>query len=813
MHPRQHVASGLLRRGDLVRIRDERWTIAGLVSHGDTTVITAHGCDRSNRGARATYLLPCEPLERLAPSRATRVVSRRRFGHLAREVLASALPSNDALQAAATADITILPFQLEPALAVVGGLASRFLLADDVGLGKTVQAGLIVAEVLARRPDAHALVLCPAGLRQQWHDELAQRFRVAPATLDSFSLPRSASAMTGANPWAAHSLVLASIDFVKRPEALRALEPLVWDLLVIDEAHGTAGRSDRHVAATLLAQRARVVVMLTATPHSGDEAAFSRLTDTGNLDSAFPLLVFRRSRADVSLPAERRTRWLAVRPTRVEAVMHRALMKYVRRVWSRPASPHARLAMIVLTRRACSSAFSLTRSLERRLALLVDGAGDGAAQLALPLSGSLSEDDEPGAEIGTPGLEDIDDERRSLEGILTLARRVAGDESKLRALARFLRRVHEPVIIFTEYRDTLAVLERTLFRFGTCQLHGGLTGGERADVLARFTAGERRVLLATDAASEGLNLQHRCRMVVHLEVPWTPTRTEQRVGRVDRIGQTRTVHQLHLVAADTVEQSRVEAVVRRQSRVAFVLDALSTRAAHEHAIAAYAIAGDTLPTDQARGNRPAMPAGLIAASLRIRATDEAERLAMVRRLLHTERDRIAAIPSVRPFTTAARATATTNGSWAFWLDCIDSEEQLLWEALVGVTGVDARLRSRSSKHLRAAADGWWPRLANALADTHQQLVARARAYEERTVATAIARERAIARGAESHHARLAANLVQGALFDRRAERHAALQRDVLEGVLARCHVRILELQRRRLVTAGAIRPAFSLMTW
>ncbi len=216
------------------------------------------------------------------------------------------------------------------------------------------------------------------------------------------------------------------------------------------------------------------------------------------------------------------------------------------------------------------------------------------SQLQLPLGLFESNDEVPDAEVGAPGLENAHDERRALETILALARRAA-ESGKLQALARLLRRSDEPAIVFTEYRDTLSTLARELAGFDTCQLHGGLAAAERADVIHAFTTGTSKVLLATDAASEGLNLQQRCRLVVHLEVPWTPTRIEQRVGRVDRIGQARTVHQVHLVARATVEESRVATVVQRLSRVASTLNGLSSPRSDERQVASYVLGNDDLP--------------------------------------------------------------------------------------------------------------------------------------------------------------------------------------------------------------------------
>jgi superfamily II DNA or RNA helicase len=805
------VTASAPQRGDLVRIRDERWTVSDTVVHRDSTVLTVVGCDHSNRGSRTRYLLPFEPVDRLPSVSTTQVTSHPRWRHLAREVLARTSPSIDSLRAAATADISILPYQLEPALALVSGLAARILIADEVGLGKTVQAGLLVAETLARRADAHVLVLCPAGLRQQWRDELIGRFHLAPVVLDAAAL-RRVPHLEGANPWAVHPLILTSTDYIKRPEVVRALEPLVWDLLVIDEAHGIAGQSDRHEAATLLTQRARAVVMLTATPHAGDEIAFERLTSVGDLEKAFPLLVFRRTRADTSDRTGRRTRWVRIRPTDAEAEMHRALTAYVRHVWHQPASPAARLAMIILTRRACSSASSLLRTLERRLALLGVGATNDV-QLQLPLWLSANDDDEPGAEVGAPGLENADSERRALEALIALAYRASvpegsGAESKFRSLVRFLRRSKQPAIVFTEYRDTLTSLQRVLRSFETCQLHGGLTTVERADAIREFTTGDRSVLLATDAASEGLNLHHRCRLVVHLEVPWTPTRIEQRVGRVDRIGQSRTVHQVLLVSGGTVEESRVTRVIQRMSNVASAWSALSRHTVDELQCAAHVIGNEPAP-DAPRAE--AVPAGVITADLRQRAADEAIRLAAARQLRPTC-DRGQALPHLRPFVTTARRASRGSAWWALWLEFADSEGQLVWETLIGVHGIHLWPRPRFRSDVRSRLDASWTQIQNSVAVDRGRLADLLSGSIRAPAALAMDRERAIARDIDRRHARMAATLIQGALFDRRTERDATSQRELIDEAMSRCHQRIAELHRLRDVTT-AVRPAFSLIAW
>ena len=792
------------RRGDIVRIRDERWTVAERRSYADTVLLTVVGCDGSNSGCRTRYLLPFESWERLPSLDATRVVSHRRWQHLAREALAQATPSAYSLVAAAAADISVLPYQLEPALAVVRSVAARVLIADEVGLGKTVQAGLIIAETLARRTDATVLVLCPAGLRDQWHDELTRRFHLAPVALDSSAL-RRLPLIRGANPWSVHPLIVTSTDYIKRPEVIRALEPLVWDLLVIDEAHGVAGQSDRHHAANLVAQRARNVVLLTATPHSGSAAAFERLRSVGDFEGMFPLMVFRRTRAETSGSSGRRTRWLRVRSTDLERRMHRALMAYVGRVWRHPASPGARLAMVVLTRRACSSPASLARTLERRLALLGNDV-EPPAQLSLPLD--LTSADEEPADVGGPGLEDQVRERRDIEQVLAFASQAAAEESKPAALSRLLRRTREPAIVFTEYRDTLVALERHLTRFGTCQLHGGLTSFERAAAIRAFTSGQRRVLLATDAASEGLNLHQRCRLVVHLEVPWTPTRIEQRVGRVDRIGQSRTVHQIHLVAAETVEESRVVRVVQRMSEIAVALNAVSPAVVDQRHAEACIVGDEPLPSGP---ELAAVPQGAVVGDLRVEAAAEAERLLAARRMRPG-----VALPgrsNRAPFVTSARRPVARSAVWALWLELIDLEGRLIWETLVGVHGTHPWSRPPTLTSFRRRIDAAWAELRTEATQRHGSTIATLNDSIRTPALRALARERAIARSVEARRGRIAAHLIQQGLFDHRTERDALAQRELVELALGRCEGRIAELLNRAAATDITVRPAFSLIAW
>jgi len=550
-----------------VRVRGARWRVLDVRAYEDCELVTLTGVSPPYIGVERRVLAPFESIEPIDRRIRPRVVRAECWRNACRHLLADNRPP-DGLEAALHARIDLLPHQLEPALAILRGLGSRVLLADEVGLGKTIQAGLVCAELLVRGAIDRVLVLTPAGLRGQWRDELLKRFSIRATTIDAPALRTTAATLpVGLNPWSTQPIAIASIDYVKRPEVLPAVAACSWDLVIVDEAHGVGGDSDRHVAVSILAARAAYVLLLTATPHSGDRRAFASLCELGSLD-ADPLLVFRRSRNSVQIGEPRRVHITAARPSADERRMHRSLADYTAAVRADRREFHdaSWLALSVLHKRALSSAWSLAQSIDRRLAsLLPVGASDSAAQLILPLGdpdGERSTDDEAPAWPADLCLFDADHERRLLTELAAHARTAARHETKLAMLRRLLRRARESAVVFTEYRDTLLHISRVL-DLPCVVLHGGLTARERAAALAVFASEPRTVLLATDAAGEGLNLHQSCRLVVNVELPWNPMRLEQRIGRVDRIGQTRTVHAFHLVATGTGEPHILRRLTQR----------------------------------------------------------------------------------------------------------------------------------------------------------------------------------------------------------------------------------------------------------
>ena len=760
--------------GDRVSVRGERWVVEEATAFADSTLLDLSSAGSSGAGRRCQILLPFDrpaPTARIPGIRA--MTPRRWAGHL--EALLSEQRIHGQLRSAQHAAIDILPFQLEPAIALIQGRASRFLLADEVGLGKTIQAALMLAELRRRGWCNRALILAPSGLRQQWADELQRRFQVRSAVIDASSLSiLTASLPFDVNPWTIESVVITSIDFVKQPEVLRALASQIWDLVIVDEAHQAAVAPQRHEAVQAVATRARHVVLVTATPHAGDDRAFHALCGLGQFDPAESILLFRRTREQAGLPRTRRAHLLGVRPGSDAMDMHRRLEAYLAKLWQigrDRGRQDAQLVAMVLAKRAFSCAHSLVRSLERRLAGLVV-AIEASAQQVLPFEIDTDASDE--AQMPqAPAFDHVDDERDVLQTLIEVARRAQRHDRKLHALERILRRVREPVIVFTEYRDTLDAITAAI---GTCRkaatLHGGQTPQERLAAVAGFSSGAADLLLATDAGSEGLNLHATCRLVINLELPWNPIRLEQRIGRVDRIGQTRTVHAINLFAAGTAEGDVLARLQRRLARIR---------------MSEIELAACIINRSEPAQRHSAEHTRTTVVEMRGSAEAEAQRMAMARTRVASHAD----LPEgAIPVTCLLRQRLrSVHGLRHCVVAFMRVRLVTLAGRLIEDTFVPVRVpfrngaRGKTRRDIRIAATA-------ALATIHPHLVRMAREHAElrsKALETesaqwslgAIARERHIARNATS----LPGTLVQTGLFDTRAvtehldsqKRHDALQ--------------------------------------
>jgi superfamily II DNA or RNA helicase len=805
--------TGPLVVGRRVRARGATWRIRHIQSFDSCTIVHLAGIGRNNAGEHRVLL---DPFDRLQPETNTiilKVVRKRRWYRALKALLAVDHPCNG-LRTAALARIELIPFQLEPALAAIRGLAGRFLLADEVGLGKTIQAGLLLNELRDRGRANHVLILTPSGLRRQWQTELSARFSIDATVIDSTVLRQRASSLpAGTNPWLIDDVAIASIDFIKRPEAMRGLGTMLWDLLLIDEAHVAAQATRRHAAVQTLARRARRVVLATATPHPGDTAAFASLCDIGGCDNA-PLAMFRRRRSEVGLAANRRVKTLPVTLAPTELRIHELLRAYASLVL-REAADRGRgalLAMAVLIKRALSSPSSLQISIDRRLKLLSEEPL-GDLQLTLPLIGDSIDDDsinddskteefddrdiEPLRILTIPGLVDRPRELTWLREIGAAARTIAVGR-KLQVLRRLLARIHEPAVVFTEYRDTLQHVAAALTPIASLAIiHGGLTEADRIQAQVAFTSGAARVLLATDAAGEGLNLQARCRLVINLELPWNPMRLEQRIGRVDRLGQARPVHVINLFARHTAEGDVLARLVRRLDRarqqVGHMNDPLGDLEDSDLTSAIFGGGADTTSDDSAgiknsagRGSVEAVPPLLWQPDLRHDAIVELQRLQSVKRLVSqkTAVEEGVTLVTTVPIARLPGAVRIASVVWIIRSHLVDADGQLIEQALVALAGPapfcrgtqkPAQLRTMLRTLFETARSSLFDRVSEIASSRLRDI---ADSYTS-ALGGARARELTLVRMLESDD--VAGSLFQAGLFDRRAarDRDEALRQQAL----------------------------------
>lgn len=453
-----------------------------------------------------------------------------------------------------------VPWQLIVSMMILSGHHRRVLLADDVGMGKTVQASLLLHEVHAREPDASTLVIVPAGLVSQWAKELRSRAGLEALVLDAAALRAEAAAPRRVvDASRAGSCWLISIDLLRQPDVITLLARTPWTLLVVDEAHVCAPGSARLDAVSRVALSSARVLLLTACPTASGPNGAERLRDIGRRRDEAPMPIVRRSASRLA-STPRRARVMRVALDHDHLELCTRLDRFVERAF-RETGTAGLLPALVLRRRAAACPVALVRSLERRLVVL--GTAPQPTPSLVGLFDAEMEASEDEHALHVRAWRSDRDERAELEQLLQRARRLPDAGARLAAVARLVRRYAEPVVIFTTYLDSLRALHPLLTALPTIVIHGEQPMALREAAIEAFTRGEAMVLLTTDASAEGLNLHHRCRLVVHAEVPRSRRTLEQRNGRVDRYGQTRRVHAVVIASRTTEDDQALQRLSQR----------------------------------------------------------------------------------------------------------------------------------------------------------------------------------------------------------------------------------------------------------
>ncbi|MFE0762366.1 DISARM system SNF2-like helicase DrmD [Streptomyces smyrnaeus] len=675
------AGEGLPKEGRLVEVRGQSWVVSQVRPAPEPgsqhTLVDLQSIADGRYGETISVIWEIEPGRRVLPKGSLPEVSRGAFDPPERlaafldAIRWSAVASADVrtLQAPFRSGVAVEPYQLDPVARAVGAPRVNLLLADDVGLGKTIEAGLVAQELLLRGRAKRIMVVAPAGLTLKWRDELAEKFGLDFTIVDSAAcaeLRRTKG--TTANPFRTYPRTIVSLPWLRGPKAQRLLDEVIpetsamheaeasggrfFDLLILDEAHHVAPAAPKQLYA-VDSQQTRLIrrlaphfahrLFLSATPHNGYFESYTALLEIID-DQRFVRgvqpdakteqeTVVRRLKKDIKEAGQERflrreTVSMEVEYTPEEKEVHGLLSQFATLRRKSLANDGKRgrraadLVTLLLKKRLFSSPAAFLHTVRVYLQRLDE---ENAAGAATPTRSDSGGGDDGGFDWLDEFVEhsdDLDDEELLEEEDAALGRATrlaprhdaeaiellramerwavtheADADSKARRLIGYLKGVCRPddthwqnerVVVFTEYRDTQRWLLDLLAQEGLAEpgriaeLHGGISKEEREHIRLGFQArpdseeGKVRILLATDAAGEGIDLQKYCHRLVNYDIPFNPNKLEQRIGRIDRWGQQHSPEISHFVgvgwqgAASDSYEADLEFLSRMARKVAQV---------------------------------------------------------------------------------------------------------------------------------------------------------------------------------------------------------------------------------------------------
>lgn len=497
---------------------------------------------------------------------------------------------------------SILSHQVESTHRIVNALRQRFLIADEVGLGKTVEAGLVIKELIYRYDYKRVLIACPASLLYQWQNEMQskfnERFVIMNRSLLKKAVKEAEQAKGGgaeaANPWNVHNKIICSLDFIKNAAFAEDLAAVHWDAVVFDEAHrlrrDSAKSTLAYNAAEKIAEHTNALLLLSATPFRGKLEELYYLiglldknilgpfqtfyqdycleeADTSTLKQKLSEVLIRRTKREIGGFTKRYAKTVRFELYPDERALYDETTKYVAEEFNRAMQSENRAVGFVMTvfqKLLDSSSFALTAALAKRQARLEElvkrgEAGELFAEGHHEENGDSSDCDEADdrffAEHSEKTIEELKAEINTIGRLIALGEKITANkksEKLVELIASLKRQGKSKFLIFTQFRTTQDYLANALAGYKTVVFNGSMSGSDKEQAIIDFKE-KGDILIATEAGGEGRNIQF-CNILINYDLPWSPLKVEQRIGRLHRFGQTQDVFIYNFSTADTVAE-------------------------------------------------------------------------------------------------------------------------------------------------------------------------------------------------------------------------------------------------------------------
>lgn len=507
--------------------------------------------------------------------------------------------------------IDIAPHQVKAAHQILTSYDHRYLIGDEVGLGKTIEAAIVIQELAARGQADRVLIVAPAPLTTQWQEELREKFDTNYVIYDRDYVEAKRDAYPAENVWSHEDRIITSIDFAKQDDVRSALKNVQeeWDIALFDESHhltarreGKRGidRTDRYKVGEAVSETSDGLLFLTGTPHNGKRDQFYfmislldpyRFRDEHDVNKeGLKDLMIRRlkdkmyNKDGTPMFPEKNIQTLPVEFTPQERELYEDITEYITEHYnlaSQEENDAAGFAMVLYQKRLVSSIYAIQQSLRNRMESIKAGGADlgDLSELTKSLLDEYRDnpellteaqrervEEELGAAAASGDPDKIEQELEMVRDLYNQAKAIKVD-SKAERLREYVDGIleedpDEKILIFTEYTDTLEYLKGQVFGDrDIAEIYGDLSQTQRQQQFEKFE-GPANVMLATDAAREGLNLQF-AHIMVNYDLPWNPTRIDQRIGRLHRYGQDETVEIRNLFFKDTRESIILERLLEK----------------------------------------------------------------------------------------------------------------------------------------------------------------------------------------------------------------------------------------------------------